>query len=182
MAHSFLLTKPPRWDPEQSFRNHDAHVRALLGLVRGDVVLLSYEQMYRNQYNLVANGHGKQVYWHLRKVLDSMSLCMHKHTYYSAVELLYKVSLHLDNRWCTHHQLPGLLECATNAYNRPVARRWRRAVFMVRWKVRLAKWRAVFNEAWLRPGGAGEKQFAKRFRSYATNAQSFSSASASPVQ
>ena len=61
-----------------------------------------------------------------------------------------------------------------------MARRWRRAIFMVRWKVRLAKWRAVFNEAWLRPGGAGEKQFAKRFRSYATNTHS--SKTSSPVQ
>ena len=39
---------------------------------------------------------------------------------------------------------------------------------MVRWAVRLRKWRAVFNEAWLRPGGAGEQQFAKRFRRCAT--------------
>ena len=107
MSRSFLLPATPGWDPERSFRNHDAHVRTLLGLVRGDVALLSYEQMYRNQYNLVAHGHGEQVYWHLRKMLERMSLCMHKRAYDGAVELLHMVSLHLDNRWCVHHQLPG---------------------------------------------------------------------------
>ena len=170
MSRSLAIRRavPPHWDPERSFVNHDAQIRALLGLARGDVVLLSYEQMYRTQYNLVAHGQGAKVYWHLRKVLDSMSLCMHKHTYYGAVELLYKVSLHLDNRWCVYHKLPGLIECATNAYDRPVARRWRRALFMARWAVRLPKWRAAFTEAWLRPGGVGEQQLARRFGEHAT--------------
>ena len=155
---------PPNWDKEKSFGNHVVHVWTLLSLVRGKSVLLSYEEMHRNQYNLVAHGYGKQVYWFLRSMLDSMSLCMYKHDYYGAVELIYKVSLHLDNRWCLHHRLPGLIECATVAYDRPVARRWRRVLFMGRWKCRLAKWRAAFTEVWLRPGGEGERQLAKRFR------------------
>ena len=121
------------------------------------------------RYPLVsfAHGYGGEVYWFLRSTLDSMSLCMRKAAYYNAVELIYKVSLHLDNRWCAVKNLPGLIESAAAAYDRPVARRWRRALFMVRWKVRLAKWRPVFNEAWLRPGGAGEQQFAKRFQNHA---------------
>ena len=158
---------PPRWDKEKAFSDHVEHVWALVSLVRGQRVMLSYEQMYRNQYNLVAHGHGEQVYWFLRDMLDHMSLCMHKHDYYGSVELIYKVSLHLDNRWCIHHQLPGLIECATVAYDRPVARRWRRALFMVRWKCRLRKWRAAFTEVWLRPGGVGERRLAEHFENYA---------------
>ena len=169
VPHHFIPI-PAGWDPEQALRNHHAHVHALLDLVKGkDGTLLSYEQMYRNQYNLVSHGHGAKVYWYLRKLLNSMSLCMHKHEYYSAVELLCKVSLHLDNPWCVHHKLPRLIDCATNAYDRPVARRWRRALFMVRWAVRLPKWRAAFTEAWLRPGGVGEQQLAQRFGKHAAS-------------
>lgn len=80
-----------------------------------------------------------------------------------AVRLIYKVSLHLDNR-----QLPGLVECAAVAYDRPVARRWRRALFMARWAARLRMWRAAFTEVWLQPGGVGEQQLAKRFKAHAT--------------
>jgi hypothetical protein len=152
------------WDKEGAMANLKEHIWTL---VRGQLAMLSYEHMYRNQYNLVAHGYGREVYWFLRSTLDSMSLCMRKDAYYGAVELIYKVSLHLDNRWCAVKQLPGLIESAAVAYDRPVARRWRRALVMARWEARLRKWRAAFNEAWLRPGGVGERQLAKRFEDYA---------------
>ena len=152
------------WDKDAAMAALKEHIWAI---TQGQLVMLSYEQMYRNQYNLIAHGHGNEVYWFLRSTLDSMSLCMRKTAYYNAVELIYKVSLHLDNRWCTVKQLPGLIESAAAAYDRPVARRWRRALFMARWAARLRMWRAAFTEVWLRPGGVGEKQLAKRFETYA---------------
>jgi len=156
------------WDKDGAMAKLEEHI---WGIVRGrrseQLGLMSYEQMYRNQYNLVAHGYGREVYWFLRSALDSMSLCMRKTAYYGAVELIYTVSLHLDNRWCSIKQLPGILESAAVAYDRPVARRWRRALFMARWAARLRKWRAAFTEVWLRPGGVGEQQLAKRFENYA---------------
>jgi hypothetical protein len=152
------------FDPEPAFRNLCAHVSSI---ARADTVLLSYEQVYRNEYNLVVHGYGRMVYSFLNHVMSRMSLCKRKGAYYDAVLLIYKVSLHLDNRWCTHRKLPCLLDCAHAAYDRPVARHWRRALFMVFWKCRLAKWRAAFTEVWLRPGGVGEQQLATRFKNHA---------------
>ena len=155
------------WDKDGAMATLKEHIWAI---VHSQLAMLSYEHMYRNQYNLIAHGYGRDVYWFLRSVLDSMSLCMRKDAYYSVVELIYKVSLHLDTRWCSVKQLPGIIESAVVAYDRPVARRWRRALFMTRWAVRLPKWRAAFTEAWLRPGGVGERQLAQRFESYSTGA------------
>ena len=148
------------FDPRLAFQNLCKHVDSI---ARSDTVLLSYETVYRNEYNLVVHGYGRIVYAFLNHVMGRMSLCMRKHAYYNAILHIHKVSLHLDNRWCVHHKLPCLIDCAHAAYERPVARRWRRALFMVRWKCRLAKWRAAFTEAWLRPGGVGEKQLATHF-------------------
>jgi hypothetical protein len=153
------------WDKHGAMATLKEHIWAI---TRGQIVLLSYEHMYRNQYNLLAHGHGREVYRFLRSTLDTMSLCMRKNAYCSAVDLIYKVSLHLDHRWCAMKQLPGLVECAAVAYDRPVARRWRRALFMARWAARLRMWRAAFTEVWLQPGGVGEQQLAKRFKTYAT--------------
>ena len=66
--------------------------------------LITLKDRYRtiglHLLNLIAHGYGRDVYWFLRSTFD-MSLCMRKEAYYGAVELIYKVSLHLDNRWCT---------------------------------------------------------------------------------
>lgn len=132
--------------------------------------MLSYAQVYRNQFDLVTHGYGMRVYNLLRHVMNRMSLCMHRSSYYKAVEIIYQVSLHLNHRWCPVADFPDVLECAWSAYERPVARRWRRALLMARWSARLAKWRAAFVESWLRPGGLGEKQLAKHFANYATGA------------
>ena len=154
------------WDCERAFADLEQHIWAI---VRKEAFMLSYEQMYRNQYKLVVHGKAERVYSFLRGVLRRMSLCMREDAYYGAVEIICMVSLHLDNRWCAVARLPGLSECAAAAYERPVARRWRRALFMARWAARLPKWRAVFTEAWLRPGGLGEQQLAKHFTTYAAN-------------
>ena len=135
-------------------------------IARGNTKWLSFETIYRRQFNLVIHGYGKDVYWHIREVLRQMSLCMHKRAFDEAVRLIHDVSLHLDERWCVQHELPGLVQSAAVAYERPVARRWRRALFMVRWECRLKKWREVFTESWLRPGGVGEQHLAAHFREF----------------
>ena len=90
------------FDPSPAFRNLCEHVSSI---ARADTVLLSYEQMYRNEYNLVVHGYGRMVYRLLNYFLKRMSLCKRRGAYYDAVLLIHKVSLHLDNRWCVHHRL-----------------------------------------------------------------------------
>ena len=126
-ANSYVTRQA--FDPNPALQNLCEHVASI---ARADTVLLSYEQMYRNEYNLVVHGYGRAVYWFLNHVMKRMSLCKRKGAYYDAVLLIHKVSLHLDNRWCTHHQLPCLLACAHAAYVRPVARPCRRPLVRVR--------------------------------------------------
>ena len=133
-------------------------------IARGRTKWLSFETVYRRQFNLVTHGYGENVYWCLREVLRQMSLCMRKKAFDEAVRLIYDTSLHLSERWCTQHGLPDIAWSAAHAYDRPVARRWRRALFMVRWECRLNRWREVFTEQWLRPGGLGEQNLAVHFR------------------
>jgi hypothetical protein len=114
----------------------------------------------------VIHGYGNDVYSILREVLRQMSLCMHKKAFDEAVRLIHDVSLHLSKRWCVQHGLPDIPQSAADAYDRPVARRWRRVLFMVRWECRLKKWREVFTESWLRPGGVGEQHLAAHFREF----------------
>ena len=145
--------------------------RDLWAIARGRTRDLSFEETYRNQFNLVLLGHGAMVHLLVQELLRHMSRCMPKQRYDAAVRLIYQVSLHLDNKWCLANEQMGVFEMASVAWKRPVARRWRRALAMARWKWRIAKWRAAFNEVWLRPGGEGERMLAKRFTEYANTYQ-----------
>ena len=141
--------------------------RDLWAIARGRTRELSFEETYRNQFNLVLIGHGAAVHMYIRELLQQMSRCMPKKRYDAAVRLIRQVSMHLDDKWCVANEQQGVFEMASAAWKRPVARRWRRALAMARWKWRIAKWRAVFTEVWLRPGGEGERMLAKRFTEYA---------------
>ena len=145
----------------------DLVTRDLWAIARGRTRDLSYEEVYRSQFNLVIYGHGATVHVLIQELLRHMSRCMPKKKYDDAVKLIYQVSMHLDNKWCVVNEQLGVHEMAIAAYIRPVAQRWRRALAMTRWRCRLAKWRTAFNEVWLRPGGVGERRLAENFENYA---------------
>ena len=54
--------------------------------------------------------------------------------------------------------------CISNVYERPVARRWRRALAYAKWSVRVRAWRVAFDEIYLAPGNAGALRAEEHFR------------------
>ena len=132
---------------------------------------LAFEEIYRTQYSLVMYKKGAIVYRYIVELLRRMSLCMRSQAYYTAYDIIRAVTQYMDRTYVVAHKLPDVTACAFAAYDRPVARRWRRAIAMVRWEARLRKWRVPFVEAWLRPGGSGECAMAKRFAKNADASQ-----------
>ena len=153
-------TPPPQWKVEQEI---EQVVKHLWTIALRKSASLSYEYVYRTQYNVVMNGRGWFVYNTILEILRQMSLCMCFKDYGYAMTIIHAVSLHLDNQWCATRKLPGIIDVAMSAFNRPVAQRWRKAIAVVRWGARIRLWRAAFTEVWLRPGGVGEKALAKLF-------------------
>ena len=132
---------------------------------------LTFEDIYRTQYKLVMYKKGAILYDYIVELLERMSLCMRSQAYYIACERIGAVAHYMDRTYVVLHNLPDVAACALRAYDRPVARRWRHAIAIVRWEARLRKWRVPFVEAWLRPGGAGECAMAKRFAKNADASQ-----------
>lgn len=157
-----LLQKwtPLQWSVEQAMETVARHLWAI-ALRRS--ALLSYEHVYRTQYTLVMNGRGWFVYNTILEILRQMSLRMCFQDYQRAITVMHAVSLHLDNQWCATRKLPGIIDAAMSAFNRPVAQRWRKAIGVARWGARIRLWRAAFTEVWLRPGGVGEQALSKQF-------------------
>ena len=129
---------------------------------------LSFEEIYRTQYCLVSWKKGQLIYDYTVELLRRMSLCMRSNAYYTAAKLIGAATTYMDRTFVLTHNLLDVAACASVAYDRPVARRWRRAISVVRWVARLRKWRATFLEAWLRPGGSGECAMGRRFAKNAT--------------
>ena len=132
---------------------------------------LTFEGAYRTQYKLVMYKKGAILYDYIVELLRRMSLCMRSRAYCTACERIGAVAQYMDRTYVVTHKLPDITACALRAYDRPVARRWRHAIAIVRWEARLRKWRVPFVEAWLRPGGVGECALAKRFAENADASQ-----------
>lgn len=137
---------------------------------------LTFEDIYNTQYSLVMYKKGAILYDYIVELLRRMSLCMRSRAYYIAYDTIRAVAHYMDRMYVVTHKLPDVTACALAAYDRPVARRWRHAIAIVRWEARLRKWRVPFVEAWLRPGGAGECAMAKRFAKNADASQEAQSA------
>ncbi len=147
-------------------REEERVTRDLWLIATGHAKALSYERAYRTQYNMVTHGRGWFVYKTIESLLRKMALSMRLDAYWAAFRIIHDISLHLDNRWCMVKGVPSLVDVAMHAFNRPVARRWRRAIAAVRWGARIRLWRAAFTEVWLRPGGVGEQALAARFNEH----------------
>lgn len=129
---------------------------------------LAFGNMYFTQYNLVNYKKGPLIYDYIVELLRRMSLRMRSEAYYNAVQVISAVANYMNRTYVVNARRRDVMGCALAAYERPVARRWRRAIAIVRWEARLRKWRVSFVEAWLRPGGSGARSLAKRFAEHAS--------------
>ena len=138
-------------------------VNDLYTVISGEVAHVSYEQMYRNQYNAVVNGNGQRIYDAIVDILRKMSLFTLPRLSNKTLRLICQVSVFLCRNWVTVNNQIDLDTYGKWVYMRPVARRWRRAVAMVRWKLRIMAWRCTFNELAFRPEGVSALRVGAHF-------------------
>jgi len=81
-----------------------------------------------------------------------------------AIEIIEDCAMYLDLVWLRRWEKPSLADVAEAMYDRPVARRWRRALAYAKWWVRVRAWRVAFDEEYLKPGNAGAVRAEAHFR------------------
>lgn len=133
---------------------------------------LRFETIYITQYKAVLNGRGPEVYQMLTEAMRKMSLCMRPKAFNAKLELLCALSMYIDRSWVVTNRLVPLKQFGEQAYERPVARRWRLAMASVRWRVRVAKWRLEFDREAFRPGCPSALRVADHFRECAKRVRS----------
>ena len=138
--------------------------RDLDGVMQQRTMSLSFGTMYNNMYNLVIGQKGDEVLELITDAFRRMSLTRRPLVYGMAVGIVKDTAMYLDHVWLKRWEKKSLMEVATEMYERPVARRWRRALAYARWFVRVRAWRMAFDEIYLKPGNAGALRAEAHFR------------------
>ena len=164
----------PSWvslKEERLVEMFERHERDIGKVVRGQEKSLTFEAVYNDQYNLMINKRGPQVYAMVVRALQTMTLAAEDwETFQKRMRLVLDLSMHLDRTWVparTHAYTP-LLVVAVHAWHRPVARRGRRVCRLVRWIVRIPKLLVPFNEVALAWGSQAAHRAAERFHTNAS--------------
>ena len=162
----------PSWvslKEERLVEMFERHERDIGKVVRGQEKSLTFEAVYNDQYNLMINKRGPQVYAMVVRALETMTLATDFETFQKRMRLVLDLSMHLDRVWVparTHAYAP-LLVVAIHAWDRPVARRWRRVCRLVRWIVRIPKLLVPFNEVAWAPKSQAARRAEERFQANA---------------
>ena len=140
--------------------------RDLQRVIAQEASQISYAATYTSQYELVIGGRGAQLYDVVADALRRFSLCSLPRKYCVGAKLICHISMYLDSVWVVVHGEGRQRLCALtkSMYDRPVARRWRRALAHAKWFVRVRAWRVAFDEVLYAPGSAGARRAATHFR------------------
>lgn len=150
----------------------EAATEKLLETVRCDLqsiaqqrfMSLAFGDIYNTIYNLVVWQKGEEVLELIRDTFRRMSLVRRPLLYRLAVGIINDTAMYLNHVWLRRWEKPSLTVVAAEMYERPVARRWRRALAYAKWWVRVRAWRVAFDEEYLKPGNAGAIRAEKHFR------------------
>ena len=150
----------------------EAATEKLLETVRCDLqsiaqqrfMSLAFGDVYNNIYNLVVWQRGEQVLELIKETFRRMSLVRRPLLYRLAVGIIKDCGMYLNHVWLVRWEKPSLTNLSEAMYERPVARRWRRALAYAKWSVRVRAWRVAFDEVYLRPGNAGAIRAEEHFR------------------
>ena len=134
------------------------------GVTQQRAMSLSFGTMYNNIYNLTIGQKGEEVLELITHAFRRMSLTRRPLVYGTAVGIVKDCAMYLDQVWLRRWEKPSLLDVAEAMYERPVARRWRRALAYAKWSVRVRAWRVAFDEIYLAPGNAGALRAEEHFR------------------
>lgn len=162
----------PSWvslKEERLVEMFERHERDIGKVVRGQEKSLKFEAVYNDQYNLVINRRGPQVYEMVVRALKTLTLAAETWTaFQNRMRLILDLSMHLDRTWVpARPEYTPLLVVAIHAWHRPVARRWRRVCRLVRWIVRIPKLLVPFNEVALAWGSQAARRAEERFHANA---------------
>jgi len=128
---------------------------------------LSFSEVYCVNYNLVALGRGDALHDAIADALRRLALAERAASYDRAVVLIRDCAMYLDQVWVPKSGRPRIAAVGEAMYDRPVARRWRRALAHAKWTARLRTWRAAFDVFDAAPNRSGALRAAKRFRACA---------------
>lgn len=132
-------------------------------ILQKDTSHLSFSEVYCVNYNLVVLGRGEALHDAIGDAMRRLSLTARAASYDQAVVLIRACAMYLDHVWVPKTGRPSIEAIGKAVYDRPVARRWRRALAHAKWTARLRKWRAVFDVFDAAPGRSGALRAAKRF-------------------
>jgi len=138
--------------------------RDLDGVAQQRTMSLSFGDMYNNIYGLVIGQKGEDVLELITHAFRRMSLSRRPLVYGMATGIIKDCAMYLDHVWLKRWEKPSLTDVAEAMYERPVARRWRRALAYAKWWVRVRAWRVAFDEVYLKPGNAGALRAEQHFR------------------
>lgn len=128
---------------------------------------LSFSEVYCVNYNLVALGRGEALHDAITDAIRRLSLAERAVSFNRAVVLIRDCAMYLDQVWVPKNGRPRIEAVGKAMYDRPVARRWRRALMHAKWTARFVKWRAAFDVFDAAPNRSGALRAAKRFRACA---------------
>lgn len=162
----FAIRAPPNPQLSESETLHRLAEagRNLDSVVQQRAASLAFGNVYNNFYNLVIGLRGEEVLELITHAFRRMSLTRRRLAYRVAVSIVNDTAMYLDQAWLRRLERPSLLNVAEAMYERPVARRWRRALAFAKWTVRLRVWRMAFDEVYLAPGNAGALRAEEHFR------------------
>lgn len=138
--------------------------RDLQSIVQQRVMSLAFGDIYNNIYNLVVGQKGEEVLDLIRDTFRRMSLTRRSLLYRMATSIIKDCGMYLNHVWLVRWEKPSLTDLSEAMYERPVARRWRRALAYAKWFVRVRAWRVAFDEEYLKPGNAGALRAEEHFR------------------
>ena len=138
--------------------------RDLDSIVQQRTMSLAFGTVYNHMYNLVLCQKGQELLELITETFRRMSLTRRLLVYGMATGIIKDCAMYLDHVWLKRWEKPSLVKVAVEIYERPVARRWRRALAYAKWSVRVRAWRVAFDEVYLRPGNSGALRAEAHFR------------------
>tara|TARA_B100000963_G_scaffold32534_1_gene24176 strand:- start:445 stop:984 length:540 start_codon:yes stop_codon:yes gene_type:complete len=164
MALSIQGTGNTPMSVAETLRRLEQVGRDLDGVTQRRTMSLSFGDMYNNMYCLTIGQKAEELLERITHTFRRMSLSRRPLAYYLATGIIKDCAMYLDNVWLRRWEKPSLTEVADAMYDRPVARRWRRALAHAKWSVRIHAWRVAFDEIYLQPGNAGALRAEAHFR------------------
>ena len=124
---------------------------------------LNFTQLYNMAYKLILWKWGERLYDMCVALLRRASLCTRRVAFTDFGIMIRDITMYSERTYILTQNRVPIKEYAKDTYERNVARLWRRVRYVAVKGVRVARWRAAFDEVRFRPGGSGWLAARERF-------------------